>query len=327
MKQTIKFQRVSLFRRICSIIFDGIIAVCLFVVLIACVSQPIISETTDYNQVYEKYNEELLSTHLYLYYEENEAVSLISSNYDDKLTKFYNENKLGYTSEDYYKVKYLVSDINPENQGDILFIYDKEKDVFNENVYKVDQNGNYTTEIDSEKQTKIKTFYQEHVSKLSEEILNQEVVLGYTQKLTAYTILMFLIAVIPAILILYLLIPMVIRDGTTMGKKMLQMRVIDAKSGNDATKLQQFMRFVFFVLINVMLGIFTYGLSIFASIIMMFMNKNRQTIHDVIAGTIVVCNNFGEKEKVDPNDIIEIVFDDGKEDVESKDSKKEEVSE
>ena len=122
MKQTIKFQRVSLFRRICSIIFDGIIAVCLFVVLLACVSQPIITETTDYNQIYEKYNEELMSTHLYLYYEENDAVSLISSNFDDKLTKFYNEEKLGYTSEDYYKVKYLVSDINPEIEGDILFI-------------------------------------------------------------------------------------------------------------------------------------------------------------------------------------------------------------
>ena len=60
MKQTIKFQRVSLFRRICSIIFDGIIAVCLFVVLLACVSQPIITETTNYNQIYEKYNEESL---------------------------------------------------------------------------------------------------------------------------------------------------------------------------------------------------------------------------------------------------------------------------
>ena len=59
----------------------------------------------------------------------------------------------------------------------------------------------------------------------------------------------------------------------------------------------------------------------------MFMNKNRQTIHDVIAGTIVVCSNFGEREKVDQNEIIEITFDDGKEDIESKDSKKEEVKE
>ena len=117
---------------------------------------------------------------------------------------------------------------------------------------------------------------------------------------------------------------MLIKDGTTMGKKMLQMRVIDAKTGKDATKFQLFMRFVFFTLINVMLGIFTYGLSIFASIIMMFINKNRQTIHDVIAGTIVVCSNFGEREKVEQNEIIEITFDDG---IESIDSKKEEVKE
>ena len=56
MRQTIQFQRVSLFRRICSIIFDGIIAVCLFVLLFACLGQPIVSSTTSYEETYTKYN-------------------------------------------------------------------------------------------------------------------------------------------------------------------------------------------------------------------------------------------------------------------------------
>ena len=88
MKQTIKFQRVSLFRRICSILFDGIIAVCLFVLLFACVGQPIVSSVTNYNETYKKYNNELVATNLYVYYEENDAVSVISNNHNKKINDF-----------------------------------------------------------------------------------------------------------------------------------------------------------------------------------------------------------------------------------------------
>ena len=314
MKQTIKFQRVSLFRRICSIIFDGIIAVCLFVILFAFVSQPIISSTTSYDETYEKYNNELVSTHLYLYYEENQAVSLISGNYDKYLLEFYNDNDFNYDYEDYYELKYEKSNINPslDSKEVPLFIYDEDNDTFLENVYVLDKDGNFTSEIDEEKKIKVNEFYKNLLNELNAKILNQEKILEYTQKLTALTMLMFFIAIIPTIIILYLLIPLLIKDGTTMGKKMLQMRVIDAKSGKDASKFQLLIRFVFFALINVVLGIFTYGLTIVFSIIMMFIFKTRQTLHDLVSGTMVVCNSFSESEKISQNEIIEITFDDGR---------------
>ena len=44
---------------------------------------------------------------------------------------------------------------------------------------------------------------------------------------------------------------------------------------------------------------------------MMFVYKTRQTIHDVISGTMVVRNNFGEQENVNNEDIISITYDDG----------------
>lgn len=323
MKQTVKFQRVSLFRRICSIIFDGIIAVCLFVLLFACVGHPIVSSTTSYNETYEKYNNFLTSTSLYIYYEENDAVSIITNDHDKRITEFcvylennnlevkYKDDNVSFSSERYYQIKYENSNINPNLEGEPLFIYDKEKDIYSDNIYVIDKDGNITNEVDSDKSVKVRTFYQNIVNDLAEKVLNFELVKEYTQKLTALTLLMFFISIIPTILVIYLLIPMITHDGTTIGKKMLQMRVIDAKNGQNAKKFQLFVRFTFFTLINVVLGIFTYGLSIIISIFMMFVYKTRQTIHDVISGTMVVRNNFGEQENVNNEDIISITYDDG----------------
>ena len=122
---------------------------------------------------------------------------------------------------------------------------------------------------------------------------------------------MFFIAIIPTVLVIYLLIPLLNKDGTTIGKKMLQMRVIDSKTGKNASKFQLLIRFTFFALINVVLGYFTYSISIFISILMMFFNKQRQTIHDVVSSTMIVCNSFGEQEKVNEEDVIKITYDDG----------------
>lgn len=331
MKQSIKFQRVSLFRRICSIIFDGIIAASLFVLIFAFASQPIVSNSTDYDQVYEKYNNKLVESSLYVYYEENQAVSIISSNYDESLNKFcvyleendvkvyYKEDEKPFNFERYYQLKYEVSNINPEYEGEPLFIYNEESDSFIDNVYEMDSNNNLTSVVDTTKSSNVRSFYQGIVDDLSSDLLEQEEILGYTQKLTAYTMLMFFIAIIPSVIILYLIVPLITHDGTTIGKKMLQMRVINAKNGKNASKMQLLIRFTFFALINVVLGIFTYGLSIIISIFMMFAYKTRQTIHDVIAGTIVVRNQFGEQEKVSDSEIITIVFDDGIEDISLKD--------
>ena len=179
MKQSIKFQRVSLFRRICSIIFDGIIAVSLFVLIFAFASQPIVSNSTDYDQIYEKYNNKLAESSLYVYYEENQAVSVISSNHDENLNKFcvyleendvkvyYKEDKTPFNFERYYQLKYEVSNINPEYEGEPLFIYNEESDSFIDNVYEMDSNNNLTSVVDTTKSSNVRSFYQGIVDDLS----------------------------------------------------------------------------------------------------------------------------------------------------------------
>ena len=318
MKQTIKFQRVSLFRRVCSIFFDFILCVSIFFVIQAFVVQPIFEKSTDYYEKYQRYNDILEETGLYIYYEEVDGVSIVNSNYDKHLQDFYNSNyakELGYDSETYYKIKWENCDRNSlrEPSTEPLFIYseDGENEYFTDNIYKVDTSGNYTTEIDSTKKEIVDKIYVDLVNEIVGKIQNIKEVKELTQKITAYTMLFYILALIPSILIVYLLIPMLFKDGTTLGKKMLQMKIVDAKTGRNPTKFQLFVRFVFFAFLQIVLGIFTYGMIPVISIIIIFVNKKRQTIHDLIASTLIVCNNYSEESNRAKEDIIEIVYDDG----------------
>lgn len=82
MVQSVKYQKSSLFRRICGVLFDAIILISAFFVILSVIVQPIITSATDYEKKYQEYCDELVSTNLYLYYEEINGVSMISSNYD-----------------------------------------------------------------------------------------------------------------------------------------------------------------------------------------------------------------------------------------------------
>lgn len=318
MKQTIKFQRVSLFRRICSIFFDFILCISVFFIIQALIVQPIFESTTDYYEKYQEYNEVLEDTGLYIYYEEVDGVSIVNMNYDEHLTDFYNSEyakELGYDLSTYNKLKWENSDKNSEQNwpNEPLFIctIDGEKEIYKDNIYKLDEQGNFTTEIDTAKNDAVIKFYDDLVNKLVKEIQSIKKIEKLTQVVTAYTMLFYIIAFIPAVLITYLLFPMIFKDGTTLGKKMLQMRVIDSKSGKNPSKLQTFTRFVFFAFIQLALGLSTYGVIPVISIAMIIINKKRQTIHDLISSTLVVRNNYSENSNTQKEDIIEIEYDDG----------------
>lgn len=319
MKQSFKFQRVSLFRRVCSIIFDAILCISIFFVLQAFVVQPIFESTTNYYQKYEEYCDVLEDTGLYIYYEEVDGVSIINSKFDERLTAFYSSDyakQLGYDAETYYKLKWENCDRYPYLEDKTpLFIYSEENGVekFTDNIYKKDASGEFTTEIDTAKQEKVDAFYAQIVNSLIGELNKIEKIDKLTQEISAFTMLFYILALIPSIIVTYLVFPLVFKDGTTIGKKMLQMRIIDSKSGKNAKKLQLFIRFVYFAVIQIVLGILSYGMVNVISILMIFFNKKRQTIHDMISSTLIVCNSYGEKNEVSKEDVIEIVYDDGKE--------------
>lgn len=337
MKQTIKFQRVSLLRRICSIIFDLIICLSATVLIQSFIVQPIFKETTDYYEKYEKYCEMMEDTGLYLYYEEVDGVSIINTKYDEHLTNFYNEENtyakaLGYNEETYLEIKKENSDNNPNRDPlkEPIFLYVEKQGtyVYVENIYdlglenKINFNseGNITNTIDESKQNKVNLFYSELVYKLVEEIQTIEEVEGVLMEVTAYTLLFWISSFIPSVLVFYLVLPMVFKDRTTLGKKLLQMRVIDSVTGKNASRFQTFMRFTFFALLQIALGIMSFGLIPLISVVMIFISKKRQTIHDMISKTMVI-SSAPIAENVNEKELIVITYDNGEKEGENKNEK------
>ena len=76
--------------------------------------------------------------------------------------------------------------------------------------------------------------------------------------------------------------------------KMFHYQVISLKDGKVASRFQIFARFVYFALISVALGYFTFGLSIICQIFSMFLTNKRQTFHGILSKTAVVCINAGD---------------------------------
>jgi len=68
------------------------------------------------------------------------------------------------------------------------------------------------------------------------------------------------------------------RSGQTPGKKAYEIKVVDAKTGKNLSFFRAFVRFVAFLLsATILLGLFV-----------QFFRKDNRTLHDLIAGSIVI---------------------------------------
>lgn len=319
MRQSVNLKRVSIFRRLCSMILDFIIFLSLFFITVSFVMTPIINNTTDYSTVSQNYQTRLTDTKLFTYYSENGTLSYQVSDYENNLKYFY-ENSTNLTDSDELKTKYTASaflelyrvksDLYVDEDGNSLenpyFIFDAINGTYN---HVTDEDGTMEANITSYFKTCLQTTAEEFLSK--DTTINQ-----LSTKLNSYLKLIYIVSAIPAALITFLLFPMVFSDGTTLGKKALQMRVVDAKTGLKASRFKLFIRFVFFALLCIVFGVFTFGISILIQIGIMVFSPKRQTVHDMIAGTLVVCNSYAEMRNDNPNDDIVITFDDGKQEKE-----------
>lgn len=316
MKQSVNLKRVSIFRRLCSMILDFIIFISLFFITVSFVMTPIINATTDYPTLLNDYNTRLTDTKLFTYYTENGTLSYQASDYENNLKYFYehissnnltdcDELKTKYTSESFLELYRVKSDIYVDDDGNGLetpyFIYDASNNTYT-----------HATDSDGSIEANITSYFKTCLTSAAEDFLSKDTKINQlSTKLNSYIRLIYIISAIPATLITFLLFPMIFKDGTTVGKKVLQMRIVDAKTGANASKFKLFIRFVFFALLCVVFGIFTFGISILIQIGVMIFSPKRQTVHDMIAGTLVVCNSYAEMKNDNPSDDITIVFDDG----------------
>lgn len=318
MERSIKYQRASIFRRICSSLFDLIIFVILFVMAQSFVSAPIVRGATDYNTVYEKYEADAIASNIVAKTyasDDSKAYTLNYINTDEQFIKFYNNNTLGHTISEYNKLKQEATVTYNEKEYN-LFVLGEDGVTYVENKTETEQKlsativqGRYS-------------FYSNLAGKLWSEFYDNNVEFqAIAGKLSAYTYLSWVIAMVLSSLVTFLLFPMIFKDRATLGKKMFRFQVVNTRNGQMASRFQIFARFVFFEVIyvglvgfllfyNSFMAFIVFGVAVTASIVTVVLTSKRQTLHDMLAHTTVVNTDFTNR-NVSETELIAFTYDDG----------------
>lgn len=107
------------------------------------------------------------------------------------------------------------------------------------------------------------------------------------KKIMLYSILYIIPCLFVWALVLELIIPLCMKDGQTIGKKIFKIIVITS-DGYKLKKIQLLPRFLAYIFIEVYLGFATFGGAFLISYTMFLFTKKRRCIHDYIAKTCVV---------------------------------------
>ena len=318
MKQTIKYQRASILRRISSSIFDLIIMIIIFALFQSFIVSPLVNVITDYDTLVNTYNQINLNTHLVIIDNTtgSDVLKLVNNEHDKYLIEFYNDNDLGYSLSDYNNLK-KDAKLTYNDKEYFLFTFDNASLKYIETTH-----DNET--INSQLQAERTTFYTNLIVKLYGEVFEKNVDLAaLSRKIVSYKYLSWTVSLFVSVTITFLLFPMIFKDRATLGKKMFRFQVVNDANGQIIGRFQTFARFIYFTILYVALISFcgmmislAFGLLVFTgasivSIVLIFATKKRQTLHDIISHSVVVNVDFNVSQE-DKNDIIEITYDDGK---------------
>jgi uncharacterized RDD family membrane protein YckC len=99
---------------------------------------------------------------------------------------------------------------------------------------------------------------------------------------------------VPLVLIFFFILPLTLKDGQTIGKKIFKLAVL-GKSGYSATPFEKFAHcfWLFFLGMfpmwpNLLLGVLTYGMIAMIDYLVLTASKDRRCLHDKMSGTQVV---------------------------------------
>lgn len=270
----------SVFRRIASYFLDLIIAALLTVFVQFAVVGPITNVSSDYKQTYQKFEDEVLATHLFVKLKDG-SLEMISEKYDESLTYFYTN----YDSIDNYNLAKSQSK---------YFTYNTET-------------GNYVA-IGTEDQ--MRTFYVPLISKSYRTIfLVIEDINAINKRLQSIIIFEWILSFVIAYLIPLVFVPTFTRNGKTLGMSLLKLQARSTKGNFKIGKMQSFMRYFSFFALEIAGGAATFGLTPLISIIMMFVTKDHLTIHDFICHTVVI-DGSKEIDKIRDKDKIFLSYED-----------------
>lgn len=264
-KKYITFVKASVFKRLSSFLCDALL-IFIVTILFVNISGYIVKNTSSYKQGEIRFNELAIQSNLYE--EKNGKVVLISDNYDENLDLFY---------QDYDKKNHLTNSYNDKKSNyQSLFEY-------NENTGKYDEIGTEEEILD---------FYKKTLYEASSLFLSEKETTKANYSMSLPILISVLISFLIPVIIFLLIVPLILKNGQTIGKKFIGLKYVSTKSdGNKVTNGMFSVNFLIFFLFVILLSIPLFLLPMLINAIFIIFNKNGNSLADYYTNFILVDNN------------------------------------
>lgn len=260
MEHKVVMIKAPILKRVCAFVIDFFIFVSVAFIL-SSLFTPIMDMFPDVQKGKNDYISIALESGIYQG-DTYDTLDYINENYDEAITAFY--------------IKYD----NIEN-------YDNLKGTTYSEYFTFDINlGKY---IEAKTEQEMAQVYLNIMSTECEEILSQNDNYHSAKAIVAsYEVTNYLISFVLGGAIVYFAVPLILKNGRTFSKKLLQLQVVSINEDYHLRPVKLVCRSLILLFIEMILGILTFGILPLVSFISVIMSKKSLSLHDLIVGTVVV---------------------------------------
>lgn len=208
-------------------------------------------------------------------------ITFHNKTYNIQLTKslfeFYTQKYINYDGQKNYTLDTYKQEILKINSSD-------------SNIKEYDNINHTFTLIDDTKSSVTISYFLNVYSQTSQNVLSSSPVKKYTEK-NDQIMISALSLIVPTLigvsLIFDLIIPLLMPNGETIGKKIMHLGLV-SKDGYELKKYFLIPRFLSYIFIEYILGIITFGGTFLISYTMFLFVKKRRCIHDFLSNSVVI---------------------------------------
>ncbi len=270
-------------------ILDILIAAMVWFGLLAYAIQPIFNAVYDTYAIQDQYQAIQVESQLYVLDEDYGTVSVLAAeDYDDGILAYYTEYK-GET------IAWYNDEILKIGTEGSLFVYAQTGGVDDPTLVGVpapiEDAGSMTSEelssATAAQTAELDDFYYTAYSAAISDLNAQEDYLALANQLATYFRWELIIATAIVLLVFYFMIPMLLKDGRTLGKQIFGLSLVN-KLGYKVTKPQIILRFLVFGVFEILGSVYTMMGTILISYTIMIFGKKNMSVHDFAASTRVI---------------------------------------
>jgi len=213
-----------------------------------------VNNNSQYQSATQEYQQIHISSHLFTL--EDGELTLIDENYDECLTKCFDK----YDSLDEY------------------YDHKEKSELFNsDGSVKDDATGD-----------KLFNFYQGEINYAITNFIQKEPLYAKNyQYIIKIQTIVIVSSCLLSVSIFELIIPLCLKNGKTIGKLVTHLAIVKS-DGFKVKKKNIIIRFVSYFVINILLGLYSYGLILILSFMLSCFNYRGMSIHDFISSTTII---------------------------------------